>query len=120
MVCTGTGQCLVDVAVVAQPAVAVLLGHRCHDGIHHRRRGGRVAGLGPVALHGLRGLEGAPGVVGDDGDAAGQLDTFNTPRIARAAVASNLTSAAPIAGFMRTVANTMSGSRTSIPKVAVP
>ena len=68
------GQYLVDVAVVAQPAVAVLLGHRCNDGIHHRRRAGRVAGLGPVALHGLRGLEGAPGVVGDDGDAAGQVD----------------------------------------------
>ena len=68
------GQSLVDVAIVAQPAVAVLLAHRCNDAIHHRRRAGRVAGPGPVALHGLRGLEGAPGVVGDDGDTAGQVD----------------------------------------------
>lgn len=50
----------------------------------------------------------------------GSSTTFNTPRIAWAAVASNLTRAAPLAGFMRTVANTMPGSRTSMPKVAVP
>ena len=83
-------QVIVDVTVVAEPAVAVIVVERRRDCVEHRRGVRRVAGRLPLEANALRRLDGAPRVVGDHGCAAGHrhdgLDTaarFGVGRVER-------------------------------------